>query len=275
MPTVTIVCLGSAALLFVRQAGAMQDRWLILGLVWLAAVSTLVGNKTVSIFLAAAIVSMTIVIFRGNSRRLAAAIGIAAAILLIAYIVRGTEYVRIVLGTLLLTLLAAMIMRVLVRFLQPVWMGMPSGVGLMGMAVGVLVIIGFTQNFRQGFDFPRWPKDEDWYAAQAWARENTPPETMFYSPDRFAFSTMSRRPVWWSANQGAAVMWQPAFFEQWNARRLRAEAAVSMADLVELAKEENIRYLVVERQRIEKEKADGIAPGYCNNSYCIVKMGGS
>jgi hypothetical protein len=210
---------------------------------------------------------MAAMLFRDRRRELVVAIAALAGGLLMAYLLVEQESARRVLVTAAMTAATAM---GLAFFGARIRAGHPA---VLAAALATVAVIGVAQTPRYGFDFPRWQKDENWFAVQAWARQNTPPDTVFYAPDRFAFATMSRRPVWWDANEGAAVMWQPSFHEEWNSRRIRAGAAHTVADLVGLARAEDIRFLVLDRERCESEPTPGLVVRYLNEYYCIGEIG--
>jgi hypothetical protein len=93
------------------------------------------------------------------------------------------------------------------------------GIKILFVVVGVLMLYGLVLFSVRGFVPHRNALYNNGIAVQRWARLNTPPETLFYSHNYDGFSTLSRRPVWWSWKEGAAVMWAPWFHEQWDTRR--------------------------------------------------------
>jgi len=268
IPSLMLVCVSAAALLFLRRDGT-RNRWLMLLLVFLAASSDVIGRKAIALPYAVGVTAMAAMLFRERPRALVVAIAALTAGLLMAYLLLEQESARRVLVTAAMTAATAI---GLAFFGTRIRVGHAA---VLAAALALVAVIGVAQTPRSGFDFPRWQKDENWLAVQAWARQNTPPDTVFYAPDRFAFATMSRRPVWWDANEGAAVMWQPSFHEEWNSRRIRARAAHTVADLVGLARAEGIRFLVLDRERCESEPTSGLVVRYSNQDYCIGEIGPS
>jgi hypothetical protein len=149
--------------------------------------------------------------------------------------------------------------------------GRRAGAVPMGLATALLAALGLTTTTQRGFDFPSWDKDQAWFDVQAWARTNSPPATVFYAPDRFGFATLSRRPVWWDHNQGAAVMWAPRYFEEWSARRELALRATDAAALAALMRAQNISYLVRECREFEGEGASQFTIRFRNDYYCVAE----
>lgn len=143
------------------------------------------------------------------------------------------------------------------------------------LVILVLCLLGFRQAVLRNFDFPTWPLAQNWTAAQRWAREHTPPDTLFYSPDRSGFATLSRRPVWWDDGEGAAGMWSPSFFREWERRRLQAGKANTLKLHIELARQENIRFLVFPKSRLQPVDTNELSIRYCNADFCIAEVQGA
>lgn len=126
---------------------------------------------------------------------------------------------------------------------------------------------------RSDFAFDEPPVLQDFLNAQRWARQNTPAGSLFMEHRTgltSSFSTMSRRPVWWSWKFGAATMWDPSYYAEWNERRLRVEAAGDqIAGQLELARAEGIPYLVSSRAHAKDIGAADIA--FANRSFVIVR----
>lgn len=146
------------------------------------------------------------------------------------------------------------------------------GSGLaMALGAAALAAFGVAQSRQRGLDFPRWEKDDAWFDVQAWARTNSPPDTVFYAPDRFGFATLSRRPVWWDHNQGAAVMWSPTYFAEWSSRRELALRATDAASLADLARAQGIHFVVRECQEFEGGASGHFEVTYRNPVYCVAE----
>ena len=263
VPVMALVCVGAAAFISEPRARSLRERLLLLALVGLVAGSTLAGQPAIAVPLALVIAALTFELHRGTHGPLALALatGGAACLAAIAMLdpdVRGKLLSSLALLSILTAALLAPRGRVQLR--TPL---------LIGLCVVVVAALGLVRAPRSGFDFPRWDKDEAWFDAQAWARANTPPDTVFYAPDRFGFAALSRRPVWWDANQGAAVMWEPGYYPEWETRRNLARAARGLADLVRLARDEQFRYLVLECAGFESTPDPRISIRYRNDHYCI------
>ena len=149
---------------------------------------------------------------------------------------------------------------------------LPRELFVMSLCTAVMATAGLLTVPRSGFDFPRWSKDENWFAAQAWARDSTPPGTLFFAPDRYGFAVLSRRPVWWDHSQGAAVMWAPSFHREWDARRRRARTARTLDQQLRLAASERIRYLVLECARFDEAQDVPASIVYRNADYCVAAI---
>jgi hypothetical protein len=62
----------------------------------------------------------------------------------------------------------------------------------------------------------------EWRQVAEWARENTPVTASFLVPvkgtDNAIFQFISQRKVWVDWKRGAAVMWMPAYYDEWHRR---------------------------------------------------------
>ena len=92
-----------------------------------------------------------------------------------------------------------------------------------------------------------------------------------FGPDRFGFATLSRRPVWWDHNQGAAVMWSPTYFAEWSSRRELALRATDAASLADLARAQGIHFVVRECQEFEGGASGHFEVTYRNPVYCVAE----
>lgn len=88
--------------------------------------------------------------------------------------------------------------------------------------------------------------------AQRWAREATPPGSLFLAPDwqlsanlTPSFWTLSRRPVWVDWRQGAAVHWQPSFYPLWRQRMARAAGLSGVAEKLAFAGGQGIDFVIL------------------------------
>lgn len=140
---------------------------------------------------------------------------------------------------------------------------------VLGALLLTLVFAGLVEGARHGFGMARKPSEQALMDVQAWVRHNTPSGTLFYAPDAGAFSAFARRPVWWSWKEGAAVMWEPAFHEQWHARRLQAMQAKSLEDIAILAHREGIAYVLMPTKRVPASVPDGLVLVFQNQHYQV------
>lgn len=200
----------------------------------------------------------------GAGHRLAWLVAAAVIVTALGLLVQPDALTRTVL-LLAILLAAALVASWAPEPLRPVW-----DVAV-AIAAVVLAVAGLATTPPRGFDFRRWDKDEAWLEAQAWARATSPPGTVFYAPDRFGFAALSRRPVWWDHNQGAAVMWSPAYFAEWSSRRELAVGATDLPALARLAREQRFRYLVRECREFEGDASMEFVIRYRNAVYCIAE----
>ncbi|MEP7312998.1 MAG: hypothetical protein ABI859_10470 [Pseudomonadota bacterium] len=272
-----IVGVGASILVSLLKTRLAVDRWLFVVVLWLAASSTTVGDKATAVTIAVLLVS-AVAIISADRRRPAAMFCCAVGATLLICHVSSTGFSNwTAIGSLLLMLLPPAAAMAFPSFSSPgsASSTLPrrwSSSAVLGPCVVMLSVVGVTQAAKRGFDFPRWPTHDDWYDAQSWARENTPPDTVFYAPGLLGFSVLSRRPVWYDENEGAAVMWVPPLFAEWNGRRLLAEAANTLTDVVVLARSEGVRFLVVKRNSFDGEVVPGLTRSYCNSEYCIAEV---
>lgn len=267
-PALVIVSFAASACMTMAAPRLYRsiESWLVIVLLGLAAASTTIGNPLIAAAFAIVTVTGIALSRSGRNHRLVIPFCVIAAMLLIGQTVWLGEWTKAVFGALLLLLVPPAVVAVLPS-LRP-WKShvVPA------LCAGLLALVGITHAAKRGFDFPVWPENADWLATEKWARENTAPDTLFYSPDRFAFSMLSRRPVWYDPVEGAAVMWQPSYFDQWTERKALAEAAKTVPELTALSRREGIRFLVLQRKRFEAEGSDGLALRYCNTGYCIAEV---
>jgi hypothetical protein len=125
------------------------------------------------------------------------------------------------------------------------------------LASPIFLLIGFgiAKGAATHFSVTRTPEEQEYIAAQIWARANTAPDTVFYAPKDNGFSLYSRRPIWWEPSQTPAVMWDPSYYQLWRCRSRAAEAANSLEGVIELGVNANIEFLVLPAE----EKATSLA----------------
>ncbi len=140
--------------------------------------------------------------------------------------------------------------------------------------VPALMLLGGLSGARAGFAPDPSAQQRDFLAAQHWARRNTPPDTMFLPIHvEDGFSLLSRRPVWWEESHGAAALWQPSYYPIWSRRGTMLDAASSEPVLLDLARREQIAYLVV--PSAEAHRFANIPTAFRNEHYAILKVSGS
>lgn len=141
---------------------------------------------------------------------------------------------------------------------------------LLSVIVGILMIRGLIAFSFHGFAPSRGASENNEIAVQQWARRNTPLDTLFYAHDIDGFSTLSRRPVWWSQKEGGVVMWAPWFHEQWETRRKLVRQVETLQDLIDLARRERIAYVVITHPMMEYAIGQGISFVYRNPDFGVV-----
>jgi hypothetical protein len=107
---------------------------------------------------------------------------------------------------------------------------------------------------------------------QLWARNNTPPHTVYLPVDIEGFSTLSRRPVWIDWKIGAMVMWAPETYDLWSTRWNQLKQISSVADAQQLAQNERIEYVVFNRDKIPTNNVPASCIVYCNEKYWIMQL---
>ncbi len=106
-------------------------------------------------------------------------------------------------------------------------------------------------------------------SVQAWAREHTPPDTVFLPIGVEGFSTLSRRPVWIDWKIGAMVMWSPETYDHWSGRVKKLTAIRSIRDAVALATKEGVTRIVYARTWLDEAKEPVTCVLYRNPDFVI------
>jgi hypothetical protein len=89
-------------------------------------------------------------------------------------------------------------------------------------------------------------EDRAWKDVQQWAHMNTSRDAVFLVPfDSSGFQLGSYRQVWIDFQQGATVMWSPAFYSRWMDRYPDVRKLTSHADFYNYARAHDLRYYVV------------------------------
>lgn len=264
-PALALVALLSALALRLDPRGSRAERLAGLAFVGLLLATRLVEQPLVAALAGASAIGLGWQLRApAGDRRYLAITMIVAAVLAFVLVMQPELRMRALMLLVLLFGAHAALELAPARWLPSVGLAMVIG-------AAALAAVGLAQSRQRGLDFPRWEKDEAWFDVQAWARANTAPDTVFYAPDRFGFATLSRRPVWWDHNQGAAVMWSPAYYAEWSSRREMALRATGAGELAELAQTHGIRFVVRECEAFDASAATHFAVKYRNDVYCIAE----
>lgn len=272
-PVIAYVCGIGALLLTAYPSRAL--RWSCAILIWLVASTTLIGDRGILLTAAAIIMISSSVVLNGldgkDCRFCIVAVGIAGALMALHLYSAGAA--RAGLGSLAISAVVLILSDAsdALRGLE-FYRRHRSASLLLGTCVLALSALGIAMGARQGFDPSANEYDRDFRAAQEWARRNTAPDTLFYEPEDRGFAILSRRPVWWSWKQGAAVMWEPSFYPTWRERQLKATSALTLSELAQLAYDEGIGFLVLPRERLTSSQPNGLIERYCNEHYCIFQI---
>ncbi|HKY95088.1 MAG TPA: DUF6798 domain-containing protein [Kiloniellales bacterium] len=121
-----------------------------------------------------------------------------------------------------------------------------AGVALLLLAQPVYLLAKSGRLDRYG------PADVAFLDLQRWARQATPPDSLFLQPDAQlvpnltpSFWTYARRPAWVDWRQGAAVHWRPDFYPLWRQRMREAVALDDVAAKLAYAKAHAIPYVIL------------------------------
>ncbi|MGE4329703.1 hypothetical protein [Diaphorobacter sp.] len=85
-----------------------------------------------------------------------------------------------------------------------------------------------------------------------------------------SLQVLTRVPVWVDWKQGAAVMWEPAFYQRWSTRYQEVRALQQPSEFVAYARQHGIRYIVLRRSR--GDCAAGSELLYRNASYQLCRL---
>lgn len=116
-----------------------------------------------------------------------------------------------------------------------------------------LTIIAGVQTVQRGGLLVRSPEEDAFIEAQKWARANTPIDTLFLPINADNFSIFSRRPIWVDWKQGAVAMWSPHLYRMWSERHNALKNLNSMADAIDLAQRESIKFIVINKNKTSEE----------------------
>lgn len=108
--------------------------------------------------------------------------------------------------------------------------------------------------------------------AQAWFRRHTAPGTAFLPVGVNGFGLLSRRPAWVDAQAGAAVMWKPAYLDEWWPRMHALDACRTDACYVDLARRNGVGWIVARVDRFAH--VSGVSEQFTNARYRILRVEG-
>jgi len=108
--------------------------------------------------------------------------------------------------------------------------------------------------------------------AQHWARNNTPPHTVFLPVGVDGFSTLSRRPVWIDWKIGAMVHWAPETHELWSSRWQRLKEVRSIRAAEELARTEGVPFIVFDRKTVPLDHTADACVAFENAEYWVMRL---
>jgi hypothetical protein len=153
------------------------------------------------------------------------------------------------------------------------WLQLPERIGNLILALPVLLLIaaGITKGSLAHFAVIRTSEERSYFAAERWARANTPPDSMFYVPGEVGFSIYSRRPVWWDHWQSSGPLWEPSFYQLWACRARVATVANSLPEIGKMSVDANIDYLVLNKTKYKLSNIAGFDRAFENNDYTIFK----
>jgi hypothetical protein len=108
------------------------------------------------------------------------------------------------------------------------------------------------------------PLSPEWLDVQRWARDTTPEDALFLTPpDLQGFELGALRRTWVSDKEGAAVMWQPSFYDQWFPREQDVRGLKSFAELSTYACQHGISFIVIDRRpKPTLPSSDSFSPLY-------------
>lgn len=272
-PVITYICAISAILLTIHPIRTL--RWSYAILIWGIASTTLIADRTVLTIslLVSACLSTLVASGGAEKNRRPSLILVATAALFMALYLHAIGVARVGVGSLIIsaavlaTSEAVDAIRAFAFYKKQL-----TAWTLLGVCIVSLSAFGIARSVRYSLDVPSDEYDGDFFAAQEWARRNTAPDTVFYEPEDRGFAVFSRRPVWWSWKQGAAVMWDPLFYSVWHERQLQATSAKTVEELAVLAHKQRIQFLVLPRERLNSPPPGELIERYCNRHYCIFQV---
>lgn len=147
----------------------------------------------------------------------------------------------------------------------------PSGSALLASLAICYLIFGAVQIGVRGGLSPDPQADRALKDTQLWARSHTPPHTVFLPVGVEGFSTLSRRPVWIDWKIGAMVMWAPDTYKIWSTRWVQLKPVNSVAEAQNLARRENIGFIVFSKKKVAPDGVAKSCISYENELYWIMQ----
>jgi hypothetical protein len=132
----------------------------------------------------------------------------------------------------------------------------------------------------------------EWDSVGHWAKASTPPDSLFLillgnteasgevsaaeplhvkaliwtSP---LFEATAHRRIWVDFKRGAAVMWQPSYYQEWRTRMSAVAVLQTPKQKIDYARANGIGYLVDDCRDVE---AAGIKPAFRSDRLCVTKV---
>jgi len=148
----------------------------------------------------------------------------------------------------------------------------------LALATLALLLVPPTLHLARSGHLDRYdPRALAFLELQRWARQATPPDSLFLQPDEQlrpnltpSFWTLSRRPAWVDWRMGAAVHWQPSFHPLWQQRMDEVRGLATVAAKLDYAHAMNIPYIILEAA--EALPPGGPAPLYDDGVWRVLQV---
>jgi|GEM_PF-5955277 len=195
---------------------------------------------------------------------------ISTAIIVSLLIILSTKIIWLVItsAVFLLPILAMRLVPFIKKYLSLV--GPPDTVVLALLLVCFLIGGAVQMGVRGGLS-PNPEADRALKDTQLWARNNTPPHTVFLPIGVSGFSTLSRRPVWIDIQNGAMVMWAPETYKLWSTRWRQLKPVDTVAEAQNLARKEGIKFIVFSKDKVSSDRVARSCIAYENRKYWIAQ----
>lgn len=154
------------------------------------------------------------------------------------------------------------------------------GLGLGIIAVTALIGAKSVKNYVSAGS-TRVQLATDWNEMADWIRHNNTEGPIlvsthgafdtFDNPQLTDIQILSRAKVWVTWKQGAAVMWQPGFFHQWDSRFREVSALKKPSEFLDYACKNRLSLVALERE--ELAQTFPVKPIFGNHSFMIIPVG--